>query len=411
MARGGTVSRSPPRPGVTVMAMLPTRIFLSDHLLKGIRGHHLGYNLALADASRRAGVSPVMLTHRDFDPALAHGFPVHMIFRTDHRFDPPVWIANDQRLLAALARWSSFRFGRDLKRLPAMGSDDALFAQMLAPRHFLKWLSWFRSLKEAPVLFLHLGYAPEKFMAPEITKSLRKLTPSQRGRVFPVTDSEKLVPAFGEILGTRVHYLPHIISYEIPSPTPRNEAKPFVVFAPGNARREKGFQEVYRSVESLAGSHGCGEIAFQIQCHDPDAACAALLADGPRPVNGVEWISRPLSDEEYANRLASADVILLPYHLDQYARRTSGIFCEARVAGKPVITTRGSWAGDRVRREGGGWLVEERDVSSLSEVLRCIPAEFAQQSSEAVTLSVESREEFHRDHFMQGMLDLFARAA
>ena len=391
--------------------MRPSRIFLCDHLLKGIAGHHLGYNLALADASRRAGVSPVMLTHRDFDPALADGFPVHTIFRTDHRFDPPVWIAHDQRLLAGLARWSSFRFGRDLKRLPAMGSSDALFAQMLAPRHFLKWLAWFRSLKEAPVLFLHLGYAPEKFTAPEIAKALRKLTPGQRSRIFPVTDSEKLVPAFGEILGTRVHYLPHIISYGIPAPAPRNEGKPFVVFAPGNARREKGFQEVYRSVESLAGSEGCGEIVFQIQCHDPDAACAAILKNGTRSIKGVEWIPRPLSDEEYANRLAGADVIMLPYHLDQYTRRTSGIFCEARVAGKPVITTRGSWAGDRVQREGGGWLVEERDVHSLSEALRCIPAEFVQRSSEAVAISAVSREEFHRDHFMQGMLDLFARAA
>lgn len=393
------------------MATLPSRIFLSDHLLKGIRGHHLGYNLALADASRRAGVSPVMLTHRDFDPALARGCPAHTIFHTDHRFDPPVWIANDQRLLAGLALWSSFRFGRDLKRLPAMGSDDALFAQMLAPRHFLKWHEWFRRLKEAPVLFLHLGYAPEKFTAPEIAKALRELTPSQRGRVFPVTDSEKLLPVFGEILGTSVHYLPHIISYEIPTPTPRKEGKPFVVFAPGNARREKGFQEVYRSVEWLAGSEGCGELAFQIQCHDPDASCAAILEEGPRSINGVEWIPRPLTDEEYTRRLVSADVILLPYHLDQYARRTSGIFCEARVAGKPVITTRGSWAGDRVRREGGGWLVEERDVRSLSEVLRCVPAEFVQRSSEAVALSAGSREEFHRDHFMQGMLNLFARAA
>jgi glycosyltransferase involved in cell wall biosynthesis len=391
--------------------MRPSRIFLCDHLLKGIAGHHLGYNLALADAALRSGVSPVMLTHRDFDTGLADGCPAHTIFRTDHRFDPPEWIARDQRLLAGLARWSSFRFGRDLKRLPAMGSDDALFAQMLAPRHFLKWLSWFRSLKEAPVLFLHLGYAPEKFTAPEVAKALRELKPSQRSRIFPVTDSEKLVPAFGEILGTSVHYLPHIISYEIPAPTPRNEERPFVVFAPGNARREKGFQEVYRSMESLAGSEGCGKIAFQIQCHDPDAACAAILRDGPRSINGVEWIPRPLSDEEYANRLAGADVIMLPYHLDQYTRRTSGIFCEARVAGKPVITTRGSWAGDRVQREGGGWLVEERDVHSLSEALRCIPAEFVQRSSEAVALSTASREEFHRDHFMQGMLDLFARAA
>lgn len=391
--------------------MRPSRLLLCDHLLKGSVGHHLGYNLALADAAMRAGVPVELLTHREFDPALDGGHAVRRIFRTDRRFDPPAWIARNQQLLKGLAAWSKFRFGRDLGRLPQTGSSDALFAQMLAPRHFCEWLTWFRNHPDTPVLFLHLGYAPEKFTAREIARALLRITPKQKGRLFLVTDSEKLVPAFEEILKMKVHHLPHIISYEIPASAPRRESDPLVIFAPGNARREKGFREVFRAVEALAGSEESRNIRFVLQCHDPDPACAAILKGGPPPMPGVEWIPDPLSDEKYARSLVQADVILLPYHLDQYSKRTSGIFCEARVAGKPVITTRGSWAGDRIQREGGGWLVEERDADSLTKVLRSLSGEFASRLPEAVTLSFQAQKEFHRDSFMKGMLHLFALAA
>jgi glycosyltransferase involved in cell wall biosynthesis len=391
--------------------MRPSRLLLCDHLLRGSVGHHLGYNLALADAALRAGVPVELLTHREFDPALAAGHPVRRIFRTDRRFDPPAWIACNQRLLGGLAAWSKFRFGRDLVKLPQTGSLDALFAQMLAPRHFCEWLTWFRKHADNPVLFLHLGYAPEKFSAREIVRALHRMPPKQKRRLFLVTDSEKLVPAFEGILKVKVHHLPHIISYGIPSPVSRRGADPLVVFAPGNARREKGFHEVFRAVGSLAGSEESRNIRFVLQCHDPDPACSAILKDGPPPMPGVEWIPGVLSDEEYTRRLVQADVILIPYHLDQYSKRTSGIFCEARVAGKPVITTRESWAGDRVEREGGGWLVAEKDADSLTNVLRALAEEFSSRSTEAVALSLQARQEFHRDNFMMGMLDLFSLAA
>ena len=389
--------------------MHPSRLYLSDHLLQGIAGHHLGYNLALADAARSAGFPVELVTHRNFDPRLAEGYPSHRIFQTDRRFDPPAWIAGNQQLLGWLAAWAAYRFAADLRQLPEIGKTDAVFAQMLAPRHFLEWLTWFRNRANDPVLFLHLGYSPEKFADPGIVNAFRCLTPAKRARVFLITDSEKLVPSFEQIMEEKVHYLPHIISYDIPVPENRAERKGVIVFAPGNARREKGFREVCRALELIGSSGDPNGVKFMIQCHDPDPVCASILKDGMAGIRCVEWIPRPLSDGEYIQRLAEADVILLPYHLDQYARRTSGIFCEARVAGKPVITSRGSWAGDRVLREGGGWLVEEKDAGSLAAALRLLSSGFNRQSAEAVELSAKARKEFHRDTFMNGMLDLFAR--
>ena len=390
--------------------MLPSRLYLSDPLLKGVAGHHLGYNLALADAARRAGVPAELVTHRDFEPDLANGCPTHRIFQTDHRFEPPKCMARNQRLLAWLATWSAFRFGRNLKHFPAVRSSEAVFAQMLAPRHFLEWLKWFHAQVNPPVLFLHLGYSPEKFSDPRIVNSFHALSKRRRERIVLLTDSEKLVPSFEQIFGDKVHHLPHVISYDIPAPESRPRRKPLEIFAPGNARREKGFVEVCRAAEVISASGMADDFRFVIQCHDPDPVCAVTLKEGIAKGSCIEWIPRPLPDQEYTERLARADALLLPYHLDQYARRTSGIFCEARVAGKPVVTTRGSWAGDRVLREGGGWLVEERDVAALTGALMDLPSEFDKQAADAVALAGNARKEFHRDSFMAGMLDLFSRA-
>jgi glycosyltransferase involved in cell wall biosynthesis len=388
----------------------PEKIYLCDHLLRGRRGHHLGYNLALVDAARRVGCSVELITHREFDLSLSQGCPAKGIFHTDYRFDPPRWLSRNQRFLGGLTAWSTFRFARDLKRFPAPRSSDAIFAQMIAPRHFLGWLHWFESQKDSPVLFLHLGYAPEKFTTPEIAGALHRLSPKLQRRLFLVTDSEKMVPAFEGILKIKVHHLPHLISYDIPAPASRQESDALVVFAPGNARREKGFCEVFRVVDSLIKSGTAPGLRFVLQCHDPDAVCAGLLKNGPPALPGVEWIPVGLSDDEYSNRLSKADVILLPYHLDQYSKRTSGIFCEARVAGKPVITTRGSWAGDRVMSEGGGWLIDEKNDASLINVLRSLSSDFVLRSSEACALSDSAFSEFHRDSFMKGLLDLFSQA-
>lgn len=388
-------------------ARLPSRLFLADHMLRNAAGHHLGYNLALADAADRAGAPAQFVTHRAFDLTLAEGVPCHRIFHTDFRAAPPPWIARNHRLLTLLEKWCDHRFGEDLRRFPEVNPSDAVFAQMLAPRHFVHWLKWMGSRPTPPVLFLHLGYRPGRFETPVVTSALQRFLPRFNDRIYFLTDSEKMSVAFGRILNAEVHYLPHIISYELPRPSVRPITKPLVVFAPGNARREKGFAETVQAAEAIARSDTGGDFHFVIQCHDPDPDCAKILrSDGI----GIEWITRPLGNAEYAKRLSAADIILLPYHLDCYELRTSGVFCEARVAGKPVIASKNSWAGDRIRRGGGGWLVDERDAASLIDVLRSVPAGFAQKSAEAIAASAQARVEFSRDEFLSGLTRLYSHA-
>ena len=387
----------------------PTRLFLADHLLRDMVGHHLGYNLALADGAGRAGIAPCLVTHRAFDPSLAPGVSSRRIFRTDFRAEPPAWIARDHRLLRALEKWCDLRFRADLAAFPAAAKTDAVFAQMIAPRHFLRWISWWNRLPSRPSLILHLGYRPERFGAPEILRAVKSVSPGEKDRIVFVTDSEKLVGPLSEKLGAPVHYIPHVISFEMPEPSPRRPGTAPVIFVPGNARREKGFAEVVQAVRVIRQSQtGC---RFVIQRHDPDPSCRRILEEGVPQGEGIEWIDRPLPDSEYIERLTSADAVLLPYHLDCYERRTSGVFCEARVCGIPVIASQSTWAGDRILREGGGWLVPQKDTDALVSCLRTLPATIAEKTSEALRILPKAREEFHRDGFIRELAGLLKPGA
>ena len=384
-----------------------SRLWLVDHLLRDPIGHHLGYNLALADAAAELGHVPVLATHRAFPRDLADGREVHNIFRQDWRTAPPVWMSRNIRLLRVLEHFSTARFGADLAKIRrAVNKEDILFAQMLAPRHFIQWLGWFSSLPEPPRLAMHLGYQPARFGSAAVRAALDGLSAAARRRVCFITDSEKLVPAFEEILRTKVYHLPHVISFEIPAPEPRPPEPPLRLLSLGNARREKGFREIVQAAALLAPWRAEGQLQFQIQCHHPDHESAGLLAAGRPGGSGLVWLEAALPDREYVAELVRADVLLLPYHLDYYASRTSGVFCEARVAGKPVVATAGSWMGDRVAREGGGWLVPERDPQALAACLKKIPSEFAGIAAEARALAENARREFCRRAFVRGLLEL-----
>ena len=180
---------------------------------------------------------------------------------------------------------------------------------------------------------------------------------------------------------------------------------PLIFFAPGNPRREKGFGDLLEAVGLVRDLLEDGKISLRIQCHCPDSYASALLAKRPE-LPGVSWLDQPLTDEEYAREFNRADVLLVPYHLDHYEARSSGVFCEARVAGRPIIASRGSWAGDRLQRQGGGWLCTERSPESLAAAIREAVASWEPAASRAAELQDSSQNEFSAPHFVEKLAEL-----
>lgn len=381
-------------------------LWLADAELWNEVGHHLDYNSSLAAAARAEGWRPVVLCRRDFEFKPGDGVEVRGIFSKDLRSHPPMAFARWRRVLDFLEKISRRRFRIDLlDGLPAteVMREDVVFAQVLAPRHLSGWLHWLARFREAPALAVHLGYDPFRFVGDsEIEAAFRSLDAAgAASRIILVSDSESLARQYEEILRRKVWFLPHVVSPGIvPSGRPRGRGA-ITFCALGSPRREKGFSEIVDAARQLASEEG---IRFVLQINDPDVHTADLVRELRQTTTGnVTLIDRRLSPAEYTAALLDADVMLLPYHLDKYRKRTSGIFCEALVAGRPVIGTKDSWMSAEITAGGNGWLVEEANPGNLADTIRLAAHQFADVWEKSQKLAPRHRETFDGGNFLKGL--------
>jgi glycosyltransferase involved in cell wall biosynthesis len=388
-------------------------LWLADHLLVSERGHHVSYNGFIADAARRSGLDVRILCARKCAIQVPGGFRMHRVFRKDLRNNPPRLLSRSQFALHILENLAKRRFETDLLRGIAPASvarDDIVFAEMLARRNLAAWLRWLRSFPRGrePALVLHLGYAAERFGAnPEIPRLLASLKQSGKlARARFVTDSDILREKYRAILQQPVSLLPHVISKRV-SECYKSPGTPPHFACLGNARQEKGFAEVLEAVDILNSNGRSPAARFTLQSSDPDAVSATALSNfRSAALESVSLIDRALDDESYLQFLKNADVLLLPYHLDKYRDRTSGVFCEAMASGKPVITTEGSFLGLEVSREGTGWLVRERDPDSVAQAIRRATGELQVVAARCERLMPLRKSMFHPDTFLSQLLAL-----
>jgi glycosyltransferase involved in cell wall biosynthesis len=282
---------------------------------------------------------------------------------------------------------------------------------MLAPRHLECWLNWYEGLRgrSAPDLVFHLGYGAARFGVHAGVKTAwkRMRGRSLANRVHFISDSESLADEYGVILDALVGTIPHVVDPDIKITDRERGDGPIHFVSLGNARLEKGFMDLLEALSLISPDLLGRSVRFTIQCHQPDAGCQAALnrlvkTDMP----GVHLLHQDLGRREYLDLLGSADVVLLPYHLDHYARRTSGVFCEALVAGKPVITTEGSWMSGEILRAGGGWLVPERNPARLADAIASAIAEFALMSKGCCDRSSEYLVQFSADNFIKRLEEI-----
>jgi glycosyltransferase involved in cell wall biosynthesis len=390
-------------------------LWLADHLLVSERGHHVSYNGFIADSARRAGLDVRILCARECDAEVPGGFRMHRIFRKDWRSTPSTLLSRSRLALDILEILAKRRFQSDLLQGISRADvrrDDIIFAEMLAPRNLAGWLRWLKSFPKGrePTLALHLGYAAERFGAnPELPQLLGSLRRSGKlSRAQFVTDSDMLREKYQAILQQPVTHLPLVISRRT-SECYKPPGKPPHFACLGNARQEKGFAEILAAIDILNADGRPPDARFTLQSSDPDAFSAAALSSfRSAAAKSVSLITRPLNDEGYLQLLKDADVLLLPYHADRYGDRTSGVLCEALTAGKPAITTEGSFLGLEVMREGTGWLVRDRDPKSVAQTIRRAICELQLVAARCAELMPRYKPMFHPDTFVSQLLSLAA---
>jgi glycosyltransferase involved in cell wall biosynthesis len=281
---------------------------------------------------------------------------------------------------------------------------------MLAPRNLIGWLHWLESFPEGrePTIVLHLGYAPERFGADRwlmpLLGALQRTGKLARARF--VSDSPVLRGKYQTILQQPVKLLPVVVSrYAAQSYKP--PGNPRCCACLGNARDEKGFPEVVSAIDLLCAADRPLPARFALQGNDPDHRSVAALA-GFRSASAecVSLLTCPLSDDAYLQLLCEADVLLLPYHVDIYRDRTSGVFCEALSAGKPVIVSQGSLMGLQVAKERTGWIVRDRNPALLADTIRKAVSELEPVAARCAKLMPNYGKIFHPDTLVSKLLAL-----
>ena len=245
-----------------------------------------------------------------------------------------------RELAQALSPWGALA---DLLVLPCC--DQVLAAALarqltrcrLAPRpHILLWLLYAPHYKRPPddpiALGLHAEYR-------DAFAELRAVAGSDR-RLQAYSETPAMAAFYRNLLEFDIQVVP-APGLIRPRLLQRPDRPPTIVCI-GFANRPKGYRLLPQAVINVLQRHR--DVHFLIHgivegsdAQDERWAFDRLSSLGERVIvrDGV------LSQEEYEDCLAKADLLLLPYDPEVYGIRGSGVFTEARAIGIPVVATQG----------------------------------------------------------------------
>lgn len=267
------------------------------------------------------------------------------------------WLAKQRKTQA---------FGEDTLRLfrqVHLQEGDVVFIPTLDEAEMLGLLNYFRRdprSKQATwhLLFrrnIYLGRDPEYSAQDESLRPLRNAFRYFREQlsgqsVHFYTDTEQLTTQYNRLGSFTFQTLPIPVGedYSVPA-SPQEDHVPLCIAYVGDARSEKGYHYLPHIVQDLWADYvEAGRVRFAIQSNYnvPQGEPAAVVARAQLqsfPCDKVNLILDPLSTEAYRELVLGSDVILVLYDRDNYYARSSGIFAEALVAGKPVVIPAGTW--------------------------------------------------------------------
>jgi len=315
--------------------VLVSLLLLSDHG----QGHVRDYNEAVGRAARLAGWEHRAALVKNWE---ATALPPDWEVCIDCPDLEHFWTRNlgYGKIAGSLARYLR-------ERIVPLERPAILFVENLSTSTLiLLWLALRQVPRERLALWLLIRFSlrtrgPAGVAGRAVLGALRRLLPA--GGLQLLTDSQPLAEALEAYTGQpfTVMPIPHI-DVEAGGEITNGSKEQVVAWWPGAPRAEKGLA----TMQALAQHTGGGAERLTLVV----AAGAALTAvvGGPE----VRFLPAGVDRATYRRTLSEADLILLPYAVEAYRERTSGIFVEAVAAGKPVVVPAGTWmAGELARHD------------------------------------------------------------
>jgi glycosyltransferase involved in cell wall biosynthesis len=179
-------------------------------------------------------------------------------------------------------------------------------------------------------------------------------SPLLREKIIFHTDTQQLSHDFSSLTGVEFNTLPIPFAQEgllerLAKRGPRGAGEALNVIYLGDARLEKNYAAFPAAVRHLWKDYvepGRARFSLQSNTNVPGGEPGILQAQqqlGQYPPRYVRLLTEPLSNADYYDLLADSDLVVIPYDAARYRARSSGVLIEAMAAGKPVVTTAGSW--------------------------------------------------------------------
>ncbi|MBM3979149.1 MAG: glycosyltransferase family 4 protein [Planctomycetes bacterium] len=382
--------------------MTQPRLFLADPSLIGHAGHCFDYLAALAPAARARGFDPIYLGNRTVTPELRAGHGVFPVFT--HWCDARYGTTERTRRLheSDLARELI-----DVCRRFAVTADDVFLINTLRHWALRGVIDWLESCTEdrwpRAALVLHFTAFPNPATSDGTVEFYRQAfarlarSPA-RERVRLLADSDVLVDEFAALapaLRFDLAPIPHLREVE------DAPARAFRVGTVGEARENKGFHLLPRLVRRAAEADLRG-VEFHIHsfASDPTAVFLRRALAGLRHPT-VRLYPDEMTAAEYQRFLASLDLVVLPYTLDNYHAQTSGVFAEAMGAGKLVVAPRGSWMARQLDEHGGGAAFAPGDAEDFARVTLDVIADRARLQEGRAARAARWREFHNPERFLE----------
>lgn len=260
-----------------------------------------------------------------------------------------------------------------------VSSEDLIFIHTLGIEQLEQLLYWLESLDNSSIPNYHIMLRRD-IKDPLVTEAKgigikaclnrfynSKLSPH---KVQFYTDTQQLVERYNTLSPVKFSEIPVPFRQEKLKQNQqfREQNKPIHIVYLGDARREKGYHFLPEVIASLWKDYiSPKKVKFTIQSNlsisggETDILAARLQLE-QYPDEQVKLIKEIMEAEGYYQLLNDADLMIIPYDINSYRYRSSGVFTESLAAGKPVIVPENSWLATQVDETRSGIYHSPKDI-------------------------------------------------
>ena len=334
------------------------KALLVDTSLYSYSGHCLQYLLSLAEILKTSGFEVHIAGHRSMAINLPNDYVCHAVF--SYMVDgltEQMHSISDRLKIRDTHENAIEKELTDLCNKININNNDVVLINTVRQwplRGIGRWLSRFAPTNQPLTsVILHFTafprtYGNQHWVSEMYHENLEFLHNLQIANLQFFADTKELVNEYNLYNSVLVKEIciPHVQPSLSETHVERDHNNKVCITYLGEARDNKGFYIIPSIFQYLQRKRYMKHISVEIQNFTFQPNNASFLTSMARlaPYD-IKYYNYQLTNHEYALILDNADIVLLPYQLENYHSQSSGILAEAIGAGKRVLTTAGTWAG------------------------------------------------------------------